>query len=208
MARSMVTTTGPSLSSPRWAGDYLSRDNLIPGGAKIDPAQFKAADAVTVVVGAAGAAISATSVPVGALTGPIPSGTVLYFGGAKVATLTAAALLGAVTLTVAALPAALVNADTAQYQGVGPKYIPSGTTIGRTLTERDAMTAYGVPADADDEVYIVAFDVSDAAKIDDVELYRPNNLVYENFLPADFAALSATLKGKLRTLYRCSIGAP
>lgn len=207
MPRSMLSTTGPSLSSPRWAGDYLGRDNLIPGGAKVDATQFPAVDAVVVTVGAAGAAIGAVSVPVTALTGPLPAGTQLWFGGAKVAKLTAAAAAGAVTLTVAALPAALVNADTATYVGTGAVYIQSGTVVGRTLAERDAMTPFGVPADADDELYIIPFDISDAAKNDDIELYRPNNIVYENFLPAQFAGLSATIKGKLRTLYRCSINA-
>lgn len=208
MPRSMVTIGGPTIGTARWAGDYLGRDNLIPGGAKIDAAQFKSDDAVTVVVGVAGAAIAAVAVPVAALANPIPTGTVLYFGGAKVAQLSAAAAKGAVTLAVNALPAALVSGDTATYLGVGPKYIPSGTTVGRTLAERDAMTPFGVPADADDEVFLIAFDVTDANRNDDIELYRNNNLVYENFLPADFAALSATLKGKLRTSYRCSIGAP
>jgi hypothetical protein len=208
MPRSMLSTVGPTIGTARWMGDYGSRDNLIPGGAKVDATQFKSDDAVTVVVGAAGAAIAAVSVPVAALAAPIPSGTVLYFGGAKVAQLTAAAAKGAVTLTVAPLPAALVNADTATYLGIGPKYIPSGTIVGRTYAERDALTPFGVPADTDDEFFLVAFDVSDAAKVDDIELYRPNNIVYENFLPADFAAASATIKGKIRTLYRTTIGAP
>ncbi len=207
MPRSMVTSGGPTIGTGRWAGDYLGRDNLIPGGAKVDAAQFKSDDAVTVVVGAAGAIIGATSVPVGALSGPLPVGTQLWFGGAKVAKLSAAALKSAVTLIVEALPAALVNADTATYVGIGPKYIPSGTIVGRTYAERDALTSFGVPADADDEFFLIAFDVTDAVKNDDIELYRPNNMVYENFLPADFAAASATIKAKIRGLYRCTIGA-
>lgn len=72
---------------------------------------------VVVVVGAAGALADATSLPVDALSGPIPSGTVLDFGGKKFARLTAAALAGAVALTVAALPTALVDDDTATYVG-------------------------------------------------------------------------------------------
>lgn len=208
MPRSMVTVGLPTIGTARWMGDYGSRDRLIPGGAKVDATQFKSDDAVTVVVGAAGAGIAAVAVPVAALSGPIPAGTVLYFGGAKVAQLSAAAAKGAVSLAVNALPAALVNADTATYLGIGPKYIPSGTIVGRTYAERDALTPFGVPADADDEYFFLANDVSDAAKNDDIDLYRPNGVVYENFLPADFAAASATIKGKMRTLYRCTIGAP
>lgn len=208
MPRSMLTITPSTIGTARWAGDYLGRDNLIPGGVKIDAAQFKSDDAVTVVVGAAGAGLGATAVPVAALSGALPVGTVLWFGTTKSAQLTAAAAKGAVSLAVTALPVALVSGDTATYLGVGPKYIPSGTIVGRTLAERDAMTPFGVPADADDEIYLIAFDITDATRNDDAELYRPNNIVYENFLPADFAAASATIKGKVRTLYRCTIGAP
>ena len=37
----MPTVTG-TLAAPRWAGDYLNRDSLIPGGARLDPAGFTA----------------------------------------------------------------------------------------------------------------------------------------------------------------------
>lgn len=132
MARSMLSTTGPTLSSARWAGDYLNREHLIPGGAKVKAADFTAG-------------------------------------------------------------------------GDGRKYIPSGTIVGRTYTERDAGNGYGPAADADDEVYIVAFDVSDALDVDDVEIYRPNSMVYENFLPG-WAGASATIKGKIRAAYNTANG--
>lgn len=73
---------------------------------------------IAAVVGAAGAAQGATSVPVAALSGPIASGTVLQFSATKSATLTAAAATGATSLTVSALPVALVSTDTA-YGGYG-----------------------------------------------------------------------------------------
>jgi hypothetical protein len=41
MARSM-TTTGPTLARPVWAGDFLSRDHLVPGPFKVNPAGFVA----------------------------------------------------------------------------------------------------------------------------------------------------------------------
>ena len=72
---------------------------------------------VTVTVGAGGAAQGATSVPVTALTGAIPSGAKLTFTGGKVATLTAAAAASATSLTVAALAQALVASDVATYDG-------------------------------------------------------------------------------------------
>jgi len=65
---------------PEWAGDVLTRDHNLPGGVKVDAAAFNPADAVQVVVGAAGAAAGATTVPVDALSGAIPAGTFLNFG--------------------------------------------------------------------------------------------------------------------------------
>jgi hypothetical protein len=91
---------------------------------------------VIVTVGAAGAAQGAVAVPVDALSGAIPSGTVLNFGGAKFARLTAGAAAGAVALAVAAIPTALVDNDTATYAGVagsGSKVLLAGTAIGELL---------------------------------------------------------------------------
>lgn len=189
-----------------WMGDYGSREHLIPGGARLDAAQFNAIDAVVVTVGAAGAALNATSVPVAALTGPIPSGAILAFGGAKFARLTASALLGATTLTVAALTAALVAADTATYAGVGLVTVPSGTLVGRTRAERDAGTGYGPWVTGDEEVYLLAWDVSNAAANPDCDLYSHGALVKENFLPG-FAALAAGALAAIRANYETTRGA-
>ena len=131
MARMTAETTG-TLTAPIWAGDFLNREHLVPGGAKVDPAGF-AADAN------------------------------------------------------------------------GFKPIPSGTPIGRTYAERDAGTAFG-PADAaDDEVYLVAFAVRDALRNNDVELYRHNSIVKENFLP-NFAGIAAGVIAKIRSLYSTTKG--
>lgn len=65
---------------PQWAGDYLSRGTVMPVPVKLDVAQFNAVDAVKVIVGAAGAAKGATSIPVDALLGKIPINTILNFG--------------------------------------------------------------------------------------------------------------------------------
>ena len=116
MAR--ISTTSNTLTSPVWAADFLSREHLVPGGARLDAAQFYNTDAVLVTVGSSASA-GATSITVTALTGAIPSGTVLDFGGAKFARLTANAAAAATTLTVAALPTALAGAETARYLGVG-----------------------------------------------------------------------------------------
>ena len=190
-----------------WIGDFLDRRALIPGGAKLDAAQFAGERAVRATVGVAGAAQGATTVPVAALSAAIPSGTVLDFGGAKFARTTAAAAAAATSLTVAALPTALVSGDAATYVPVGAmKTVPSGTVLGRTYTERDASTPFGPAADADDEVYLLVFDVTDATRNNDVTLYRPGGLVKENLL-ATFAGLSSTLKAKIRATYACQRGA-
>lgn len=123
-----------TLAAPAWAGDPLSRDYLVPGGAKIDAAAFAADSA-------------------------------------------------------------------------GRKPVPSGTVVGRTLAERDANGKLGPAADTDEEFFIVAFDVTDAAVIDDVELARPfaGLTVRENFLP-DIATLSAAVKTAVRARYVCVVG--
>lgn len=89
----------------------------------------------------------------------------------------------------------------------GKKYIQSGTLLGRTLIERDAGTGFG-PADVltDDELFLLAFDVTDAVYNDDCELYRHHSVVKENFLP-NYGTLTADQKNKLRELYTCTLGA-
>lgn len=192
-------------TAPAWAGDFLDREHVVSGGAKVDASAFNGEDAVVVTVGAAGAAVDDTVVPVDALPGAIPSGTVLDFGGKKFARLTAAAAAGATALAVAALATALVDDDTATYAGVKKKFIPSGTLVGRTIAERDAGAAFGPAADADDEIFLIVHDVTDADKNADIDLYRDKSIVKENYLPG-ISAMSATLKGKLRAKYICVQG--
>lgn len=83
----------------------------------------------------------------------------------------------------------------------GRRYIPSGTLVGRTVAERDEGTGFGPYAEGDDEVYLVIFDVWDADRNPEVELYRHGSLVKENFLPegVDMAAV--------RERYTTTIGA-
>jgi hypothetical protein len=203
MAR--ITVEANQRTAPRWAGEGFCKTLLLPGGAKVVASAFFAEDSVRVVVGAAGAAADAVSVPVDALSGPIPSGTVLHFGGKKFAVLTADADEGDVAITVSAIPTALVDNDLAIFPGIETVSIPSGTLVGRTYAERDAGTPYSPAADADDEIYLTAFDVTDVNNNNDVELYRHGGLVKENYLPV-FSALSATLKGKIRELYETTVG--
>lgn len=208
MAGRSMASSGPTLAQPVWAADYGSRDHLVPGGAKVDPAQFAGDSGTFVVVGAAGALAAATSVPVDALGAAIPNGTVLSFGGAKFARLTAAAAAGATTLTVAALPTALVDNDTAEYVGTdgSVKRILNGTLLGRTFAERDNSDPLGPLASGDEEVFILYHDIDDASVVADAELYRPGSIVKENFLP-DFSGQSSAVKALVRAAYICVRGA-
>lgn len=188
---------GNTRSSPVWMGDFASRDHILPVPARIDPAQFSDQLGAQITVDVAGAAGNATSIPVLALAPSttaaatlisagnvlIPSGTTLNFGGKKFATLTADAKAADTSLTVAAIPTALVSGDVASYSPFGTEFIPSGTAIGRTYAERDANTAYGPAAITDDEIWLIAYDVPDARNNPDCELYRHASLVKENFLP-------------------------
>ncbi len=206
MARIVYEPTDQT-TDRKWIADFLNREHLLAGGAKLDAAQFIGVKSVRVTVGAAGAAGGATTVPVAALGAAIPNGTVLNFGTNKFATLNAAAAAGATSLTTLAIPTALVSGDTAVYVPKGSfKTVPSGTILGRTYAERDANTPFGPAADTDDEVYLLVFAVTDADINNDVTLYRWGSLVKENFLPT-FAAASATVKSKLRAAYQMTKGA-
>lgn len=195
-------------TNPLWAGDFFDRKALLPGGALLVAAEFPAVDAVNVkasgnaIVDATTIAIAGTPIPVGK---SIPSGTVLKFGAKKFARLTAPAVAGDVALTVEALAVQINTNDVATFSGVGLKTVPSGFVVGRTIAERDADTGYGVAADADDEVRIVAFDVPNVDVDPQVEIVRPGFLVYENYLPG-FADLSATIQAKLRAAYQMTKG--
>lgn len=207
MAR-ITGPTDPTLTAPPWAGDFMSRDHLVPGPLQLDASQFPTRDRVAVVVGAAGAAVDDVTVPVAALSGDIPSGTTLDFAGAKkFATLTAAASAGDTSLTVEALPTALVDGDTAYYEGNEDVPIPSGTAVGRTLVERNAGTAFGPAIDSDDEIFLVAFPIDNAVLHSDFEAYRPGGQVKEDLLPnwGDTDYWPAALVTALRGIYMMTL---
>jgi hypothetical protein len=214
--------TGNTVAPPEWAADFVGgRETVAPFPAKLDAAQFNDVSGIKVVVGVAGAAANATSIPVAALTLPaiaeqalitygnvaIKAGTVLTFGAVgskKFAKLTADALLGATTLAVEALPTALVSGDTSYHNTAGMKVVLSGKLIGRTRTERDAGTGFGPWATGDHEVYLTLFDV-DLNQNTDVELYRNGRMVKENYLP-DFAVMTSDELAALRAAYQTITG--
>ena len=87
----------------------------------------------------------------------------------------------------------------------GRKPILSGTMVGRTYAEQVAGTAYGPldPTGGDEDFYLTAFDVTDAADLPDVELYRHGSIVKEDLLPewGNAAIWTATAIAQLRANY-------
>lgn len=211
MSGRVVGPTDPTLTAPPWAGDFLSPENLVRGPLQLIGTAFPTRDRVKVDVGSAGASVDATTVPVEALSGAIPNGTALYFGGSKkFALLTAAAAAGDTEITVQALPTALLDADVAYYEPNEDRPIASGTPVGRTKAERDAGTGFG-PADKDDdELFLVAFPIENANyALVDFEAYKPNNdlTVKEDLLPdwGDTDIWEANLVTALRALYHFTL---
>lgn len=203
-----VTINDNVLGAPRWAADPIGKETLIPGGAKLVAADFLSTD-YTVVINQANIAEGDTTITVEALPVAIPAGTVLDFGQhttgdiAMLAKVAANAAAAATSITVVELAHAIENDAEATYTvAAASNAVASGTLIGRTYTERDAGTGLSPAVSTDDEFYIVAFDVTDLTKGNDVELFRPGAAVFEDLLP-QWSSLSAALKTKLRATYRC-----
>lgn len=199
-------------SLPTFAAEPFGSDKLMPGGGRIDAAQFDFANAIKVTLGA-NAAADATSLTVtvekiygSGTEDTIPVGTPLYFGASKkLALLTADLSVGDVSASVQALPTALVDEDEAIYPGRDSrKPIPAGTLVGRTFAERASGAAYGIAdlAGPDDEIFLLAFTVQDATINDDVTLLRHETLIYEDKLPG-WAGLGATAQAAIRARYHC-----
>lgn len=207
-------------SSPLWVADFPRENDLGRFPAALDAAQFVTQSGLVVTVGVAGAAQNATSVPV-AVTSPyggyvssvlgtnpkIPAGTTLDLGGAKTMRLTQDLFLGDTTAAVSALTTALVSGDVGRYAGtLGRIFVPSGTIVGRTFTERNAGTNFG-PGDVatpDDEIALTYTVVHDARANPNVVLLRPGKKVaiYEDNLPG-YAGLSGGQLTWLRANYSC-----
>lgn len=212
-----MTFRGPYLRTGTWMGDVGHPEALLPAGMKLDEAQFNAPDAVKVVIAAAGAAAAAVSIPVDALPTPlswdgsstiIPNGTVLHFGTNKFAVVNDADIQpGDTSIAVLAIPTALVDNDTATYKGQLRKSLPSGYPVGRTIAERDLNTAYGPAESTDDEIFLLAYDVEDLKIVNDGVAYRPNHVVYENFLPgwSTDPIWTSGLKDAIRAKYLCQL---
>lgn len=196
---------------PRWRKDFGHRGTLLPVGGRLDPAAWPREDAV-VVTADGNSVVDAETLTVEELSGPIPAGTILYFGPDKFALVTDDAAAGDTSIAVEALVTQIDDGDSATYEGTGRKYVPSGTIVGRTFEERTAGKGFG-PVDYtaetsvdDDDVWIIVNDVHDVDDNPDVELYRKGSLVAENFLPG-WDDLDPILKTWVRDNYECILGA-
>ena|SRR4028118_420742 len=104
------------------------------------------------------------------------------------------------------LPGGAQLAVAASWSGLTDNIVPAGTLVGRTTAEQQAGNDFGPAADADDEVFILAEDVSVAAGSDrGANLVRHGSVIKSNFLPS-FAGASATLKAKLQADYTIVLG--
>lgn len=108
-------------SASRNAGRQIAWDE-VPNTARTTPG-------FGVVVGAAGAIATATTVPVDALPAALPSGTRLFATDGTVIVLTAAAAAGATSLTVTAITNAVVDNDVLSYDGGGDKILKHGQPV-------------------------------------------------------------------------------
>lgn len=194
------TFIGNTLQSPRWQGDIMDRNHLEPWPLVIDPTQLSLfPDAASLVVQlTASASATATSITVTALTPSqtpattliaagniaIPAGSQIYFGTNKFAFTTADALIGATTITVAALPTALAGTEIGYYTPYpAVQTIASGTVVGRTYAQRAAGTGFRPALPTHDEIFLIAFDMVDVRRQNLGVAYRHASEVKENYLP-------------------------
>lgn len=206
-----VKTIANQLTSGAWNGRIIQSEDILPGGGILDITQFTAVDAQKVVVGVAGAAQGATSVPlVSATVNDIPDGTVMKVAGSitKFIITNGDTPVGSTSLTVQALVTALVSLDTATYPGAGIDRVHcrGGRFVGRTYAQRDANAKfhpwiYGT----DEEVYINAYDVNDLAREATFAPVLPSRdlVIYENWLP-DWPNLVSGAKTLIRGLWTTS----
>lgn len=205
MAKLTYEVLSGSFMQPAWATEPIGPQNMIPGGAQVDPTMFSSSDAFTVTVTSAETASPTATIAVEPIDGSIPAGYTLNFGAGKYATLNSVAAIGTTSLD-ASLTSNLIGTETALFPGVsGKKFIPAGTLVGRTYAERDAGIRFGPYASGDEEVYLLAFDTPDAAINPECELLRHQTLVRDHLLPG-WVNLPTDNKTIIRNLYQCVRG--
>lgn len=189
-----------------WIGEALNYNTLMPHGSMINPQGIPAVDKATLTVKTAVVVNAETielTVPINNSVG-IPSGMTLVFGAVEVVTRRWASS-DATRLEVLPVSAPIAANAVANYPGYGARPLQSGIIVGRTIAERDAGVFFTLGDAADDELYILAFDVPDVLRKQEIDLVRPGTRIKENRLPG-FASYAAGLKAKLRNIYTMYIG--
>lgn len=195
-----------SFTNPAWAKDYFSREHVLPGGAKVDASQFPRENSVLVTADAQ-ADIGDAAITVVALSGILPAGTILRFRtSGTLAYVTEDAAAAATSVVVQPLTSVVPEDDDAYFLGTGRVFIPDGTLLSRTYTQRNAGTGFHPADSGDDEFYLLLHPIDDASLNNDADLYRHGSAVAENFVPG-FSSFSSALQNLVRTLYECTLGA-
>lgn len=84
------------------------------------------------------------------------------------------------------IPGAVIL-DGDAFEGV----VPAGTAIGRTNAERAAHAPFGPAAESDDEIFVIAYDVTIGKDGNEGVAVKPGTVLYEDRLPEGAAAAVA-----------------
>lgn len=85
--------------------------------------------------------------------------------------------------------------------------IPSGTLLGRTNAQMTSGAPFHKAVDADDVVYLLAFDVINAERTPLGTLYKHSELVKYNYLPSVMdASITTALSTKVKAAYEIQPG--
>ncbi len=186
--------TNITLSTLPFVADQASLS--LNTGRQIDWNYVRRDDAV-VVTAAANAAQGATAITVDALSGPIPSGTLLQFGADEYATLTADADEGDTSLAVSALVNAIEDNDTALYGGTGVKKLDAGTVMVQLTNGKMAPRASRPGAET--AIGLLASHAYENSKVAALSGYGViiGGVMYQNLLPE--GTPDSTVKSELNT---------
>lgn len=201
-----VTWSNYSFELAAFAAEQFTPEKLVPGGSRLVASAFPLPDAqtLTLAAGAVVAGAAKTLTLTAALKADIPAGYTLDFGAGELFTLSAKGVKGA-TEIVGTLAADVEGGESATYAGISAvRPVEAGLLVGRTYTERDAGTGYGLAdvATPDDEIFLIAFPLQDANINPDATLLRHGTLIYEDKLP-NWATLTTQQKTAIRARYQC-----
>lgn len=183
-------------SNPSFVADWNSIDR--GQGRQIDwtkvPDTYKAGTTYTITTG--GAAAAAVALPVTALPVALPVGAVLRFGTGEYARLTAPAAVGATSLAVEALEAAIEAADTAPFvvSLSNHKVIPAGTVM--AFLSGTKMVPRAVQPGSEGSWGLLMSTAEENSKSDSLSGHGVivGGVIYENLLPETITSYKTELE--------------